>query len=75
MKVLLISEVVEDETALLTYLGSLHVMPGARVTVLDHDSHDGTYQVSVVPRNADGESANTVSLTKELAAKIWLREA
>jgi hypothetical protein len=48
-------------------------MPGARVTVLDHDPQDGTYHVSVVPRNTDDE-ANTVSLTKELAAKIWLRE-
>ncbi|MEA2573564.1 MAG: DtxR family transcriptional regulator, Mn-dependent transcriptional regulator [Chloroflexia bacterium] len=75
MRVLLISEVVEDETALLTYLGSLHVMPGARITVLDHDSQDGTYHVSVIPRNTDGEAGDTISLTKELAAKIWLREA
>lgn len=76
MKVLLISEVVEDETALLTYLGALHLMPGARITLLRHDPQDGQFHVSVVPRAVDGvtDSAD-VALTKELAAKIWVKEA
>ncbi|HUP26911.1 MAG TPA: metal-dependent transcriptional regulator, partial [Chloroflexia bacterium] len=37
MVVLLISEVVEDETALLVYLGKMQIMPGAKLTVLEPD--------------------------------------
>jgi DtxR family Mn-dependent transcriptional regulator len=84
MKVVLISEVVEDESALLTYLGQIDIMPGARVTVLERLPQANALKVSVVPR---GETpgrqptpeevtakARTVSLDENLAAKIWVRE-
>lgn len=85
MKVVLISEVVEDESALLNYLGQMQIMPGAVVTVLERDDaqDQDTIAVRVTPRSVagDGESppgqgqGQTVSLDKGLAAKIWVREA
>ncbi|MFL5734242.1 MAG: metal-dependent transcriptional regulator [Chloroflexia bacterium] len=77
VKVVLISEVVEDESALLTYLGQMDIMPGARATVLNRDAAGNTLQVSIVPRKAAGEGAveqkaRTVTLTNDLAAKIWV---
>jgi DtxR family Mn-dependent transcriptional regulator len=81
MKVVLISEVVEDESALLTYLGQMDIMPGARATVLSRDATDNSLQVGIVPRVAPGEAssteatARTVTLTNDLAAKIWVAAA
>jgi DtxR family Mn-dependent transcriptional regulator len=85
MKVVLISEVVEDESALLSYLGEMDIMPGARATVLERDSAGSTLRVRIVPRaNAPGEpptaeqtatKARTVSLGNDLAAKIWVAHA
>jgi DtxR family Mn-dependent transcriptional regulator len=83
LRVVLISEVVEDESALLTYLGQMEIMPGARVTVLERDADDSSLQVRIIPRTAfrehapdDAEkSALTVALTRDLAAKIWVRAA
>jgi DtxR family Mn-dependent transcriptional regulator len=77
MKVVLISEVVEDESALLTYLGQMDIMPGARATVLSRDPTDNTLQAGIVPRDvatkAPSESSTrTVTLTNDLAAKIWV---
>jgi DtxR family Mn-dependent transcriptional regulator len=80
MKVLLISEVVEDESALLTRLGNLEIRPGAHVTALSRNG-DGSVQVRIVPRpqspsepaRAREKEARTVSLTGDLAAKIWVR--
>ncbi|HYP40614.1 MAG TPA: metal-dependent transcriptional regulator [Chloroflexia bacterium] len=82
LRVVLISEVVEDESALLTYLGQMEIMPGARVTVLERDAEDSSLQVRIVPRTAvrehapddAGKSAHTVALTRDLAAKIWVRD-
>jgi DtxR family Mn-dependent transcriptional regulator len=80
MKVLLISEVVEDESALLTHLGNLEIRPGARITVLSRNE-DGSVEVRIVPRpqapdeppDARNKEARTVSLSGDLAAKIWVR--
>lgn len=80
MKVVLISEVVEDESALLTYLGKIKIMPGASVTVVGRDAEEGNLSVSVTPRrsSADGDSsgqAHVVQLSAELASKIWVKSA
>jgi DtxR family Mn-dependent transcriptional regulator len=82
LRVVLISEVVEDESALLTYLGQMEIMPGARVTVLERDAEDSSLQVRIIPRTAvrdqspdDAEKpTRTVALTRDLAAKIWVRD-
>lgn len=83
MKVVLISEVVEDESALLTYLGQMRIMPGARVTIIGQGDSEDNLAVRIVPRgDVPGQPltteeaeklAQTVSLTKDLAAKIWVR--
>jgi hypothetical protein len=84
MKVLLISEVVEDESALLIYLGEMQIMPGAKVTVLGTKQDKEHLDVSLVPRpspqaaSAEDKAepaARTVSLTRELASKIWVKQA
>jgi hypothetical protein len=57
-------------------------MPGARATVLERLA-DESLSVSVVPRgDAPGQApspeaskARTVSLTHDLAAKIWVAQA
>jgi DtxR family Mn-dependent transcriptional regulator len=71
-RVVLISEVVEDETALLLHLGELKIMPGARLTVLEHEDGAGTLPVRIVPRG-EGGTPQEVSLDRDLAAKIWVR--
>ena len=72
MKVLLISEVVEDESALLRSLGQMDIMPGATITVLERDDAGHTLKVSIIPRG-DGGAERTASVTSDLAAKIWVR--
>jgi len=72
MRVLLISEVVEDETALLTQLGQLDIMPGAHITVLERVAGDGV-RVRVVPRGEGAKEAREATLAEELAAKTWVR--
>lgn len=73
MKVLLISEVVEDESALLRGLGQMDIMPGATITVLESDETAHTLTVRIIPRdNPDG--VRTETITSELGAKIWVRE-
>lgn len=73
MKVLLISEVVEDESALLRGLGQMDIMPGATITVLERDVAGHSLTVKIIPRQEGGEE-RTASLTSELGAKIWVRE-
>ncbi len=78
MRVLLISEVVEDESALLIYLGKIKIMPGAGVTIQDRDPQTGSLNVIVTPRSSSREDASTgephtVQLTADLASKIWVR--
>lgn len=73
MKVLLISEVVEDESALLRGLGQMDIMPGATITVLDSDEAQHTLKVRIIPRDRpDGTRIETI--TSELGARIWVRE-
>jgi hypothetical protein len=72
--VVLISEVVEDETALLSRLGQLQIMPGARITVLENPGDGSELQVNVVPRGEGGWTL-AVPIEHDLAAKIWVRSA
>jgi DtxR family Mn-dependent transcriptional regulator len=72
--VVLISEVVEDETALLTRLGQLQIMPGARITVIENPGGASELKVKVVPRGEGGEPV-LVPIEHDLAAKIWVRSA
>jgi len=71
-RVVLISEVVEDETALLVRLGQLQIMPGAGITVGEHEDDATTLQVTIVPRG-DGGTPKEVAIERDLAAKIWVR--
>ncbi|MBF6614657.1 MAG: metal-dependent transcriptional regulator [Chloroflexi bacterium] len=85
VEVVLISEVVEDESALLQSLGQMDIMPGARITVLERHSDTDTLDVSVTPRTTrkgqegiDTQGARAphkAELTHDLAAKIWVRPA
>ncbi|HYK84041.1 MAG TPA: metal-dependent transcriptional regulator [Ktedonobacteraceae bacterium] len=67
--ILCISEVVEDEEALILYLHEKRLTPGTRLTVLAHDSeetgaHEENFVVSV-----DGRE---VCISKIAANKIWV---
>ena len=73
MKVLLISEVVEDELALLRGLGQMDIMPGATITVLESDETARTLTVRIIPRDKP-DATRTETITSELGAKIWVRE-
>jgi DtxR family transcriptional regulator, Mn-dependent transcriptional regulator len=72
MSVLLISEVVEDETALLQQLGQLDIMPGARVCVTSR-TDDGSIEVRITPRGETSPHPRDATLPPGLAAKIWVR--
>lgn len=76
MKVLLISEIVEDESAMLTQLGEMSIMPGARITITarHEEDHTHTIDVQVIPRAEQEQKARTVTLPEDLAAKIWVRD-
>jgi len=75
MKVVLISEVVEDESALLTYLGQIDIMPGARITALGELPEGDALLVRVTPRGEPPREPRDVSLSRDLAAKIWVAAA
>ncbi len=80
MKVVLISEVVEDESALLTALGKMEIMPGARITILESSPDAETLQASVIPRTTpqteqEEPQAKVVSLDRDLASRIWVKAA
>ena len=67
--ILCISEVVEDEEALILYLHEKKLMPGTRLTVLTHDSDEtGTQEESFVVV-VDGRE---VYISKVAANKIWV---
>ena len=58
-----------------TQLGEMSIMPGARITlsVARHqDDHAHTVDAQVVPRDAQANTARTVTLPEDLAAKIWV---
>jgi DtxR family transcriptional regulator, iron-dependent repressor len=73
MKVLLISEVVEDETTVLTRLGQMDIRPGATLTVLARHPEDNSLEVRVLPRDNLSET-QTVTLDNDLAAKLWVKQ-
>jgi DtxR family Mn-dependent transcriptional regulator len=62
--VVCISEVVEDESALLRYLGDRHIRPGAHLKVRVHDHERG------VTAALNGED---VTIAPGVADKIWVR--
>jgi DtxR family Mn-dependent transcriptional regulator len=66
LRVVCISEVVEDETALLRYVGEKGMRPGAMVMVLDREP-GGALNVDLGRR--------TVAVGPELAGKVWVRVA
>jgi DtxR family Mn-dependent transcriptional regulator len=74
-KVVLISELVEDETAILTRLGQIDIMPGATLTVRALLPEDNSLEVEVVPRGDRSREVQVVQLSNDLAAKIWVRKA
>ncbi len=64
-----ISEVVEDEEALILYLHEKGLMPGTRLTVLSYESEDvGNQSENVNLQVAERE----VSVSRASAAKIWV---
>jgi DtxR family Mn-dependent transcriptional regulator len=73
-KVLLISEVVEDETALLTQLGDMDIMPGAMITVVVRHPEEHRLDVKVVPRGDRAHEERSMTMSVDLAAKIWMRD-
>lgn len=71
--VVLISELVEDETAILTRLGEMDIRPGAGLSILTRSSDGHTLEVEVVPGCEPATTSKVVQLEDELAAKIWVR--
>lgn len=66
LEVICISEVVEDESALLRYLGERDIRPGAALTLLATDAKEGARV------RRDGQE---VTLMPTVAEKIWVRRA
>jgi DtxR family Mn-dependent transcriptional regulator len=64
VQVVCISEVVEDETALLRYVGEKGMRPGATLVVIDSEP-GGALNVDLGRR--------TVVVGPDLAAKVWVR--
>jgi DtxR family Mn-dependent transcriptional regulator len=69
--ILCISEVVEDEEALIHYLHDKELTPGTRLTVLAHDSSDtaGDEEQEQFRLQVHGRD---VCISKGVAAKIWV---
>lgn len=65
-RVVSISEMVEDETALLRYLGERGVRPGAALRVVEHAPGGGP---TVARLDRDGQ---TVALAHAVAHKLWV---
>ena len=73
--VVLISELVEDESAILTRLGQMDIMPGATLTILSHQPTANELEVEIIPRGDSPHPTQRVTLSTDLAAKIWVRNA
>jgi len=69
LRVVSISEMVEDETALLRYLGERGVRPGATLRVVEHAPKNGP---TVARLDRDGQ---TVALEHAVAHKLWVAPA
>src|SRR5437016_13830390 len=67
--ILCISEVVEDEEALILYLHEKRLTPGTQLTVLTPDSRGGDEQDESFKVQVDG---GEVYISKASAAKIWV---
>lgn len=68
LDVICVSEVVEDETALLRYVGEKGLRPGRRFRVLDRSPDGAALQLEIL----DGRVA---AVSADLAALIWVRAA
>ncbi len=64
LRVVCVSEVVEDETALLRYVGQKGMRPGAALTVIEREP-GGALSVDLGER--------TVAVGVDLAQKVWVR--
>jgi DtxR family Mn-dependent transcriptional regulator len=67
--ILLISEVVEDEEALILYLHDKGLTPGTRLSVLAHGGTAGNEEYEAFEILVEGRE---VSISKGAAAKIWV---
>ncbi len=67
--ILCISEVVEDEEALILYLHEKGLTPGTALTVLTQDSEESDEGRESFKVQAEGRE---VSISKAAAAKIWV---
>jgi DtxR family transcriptional regulator, Mn-dependent transcriptional regulator len=67
--ILCISEVVEDEEALILYLHEKGLTPGTALTVLTQDSEESDEGRESFKVQAEGRE---VSISKAVAAKIWV---
>ena len=67
--ILCISEVVEDEEALILYLHEKGLTPDTQLTVLTQDSSSGDEQTENFKVQVDGRE---VCISKTSAAKIWV---
>ena len=68
-KILCISEVVEDEEALILYLHEKKLTPGTRLTVLAHDGDESDVQEESFMVTVEGQE---ICISKVAANKIWV---
>jgi DtxR family Mn-dependent transcriptional regulator len=66
VQVVCVSEVVEDETAVLRYVGEKGMRPGARLVIVEREP-GGALSVDLGPR--------TVAVGNDLAGKVWVKPA
>ncbi len=67
--ILCISEVVEDEEALIRYLHEKGLTPGTRLTILPHEARENESSDEIFSVQVAGRP---VSISKSVAAKIWV---
>lgn len=70
VKILLISEVVEDEEALILYLHQKGLLPGSWITRVELDEADQQERAGEVKLLVDGRA---VFISPEVAEKIWVQ--
>jgi DtxR family Mn-dependent transcriptional regulator len=68
LEVICVTEVVEDETATLRYVGEKGLRPGRRFTVEDRSPDGAAMNVQI-------DGGRTASISKSLASLIWVRAA
>lgn len=66
LEVICVTEVVEDETATLRYVGEKGLRPGRRFTMQDRSPDGGAMNVQI-------DGGRSASISKSLASLIWVR--